>query len=80
MFTNKTFNKTGEKQESAETVFAVGSLVKEAGEYICVPCGRKQYFEKGAMFTSCFSCMANKKYEDDRFFQDLELWEKVKTA
>ena len=53
--------------------YGTGSVVKEAGFYICVPCGYRKYLKKGEHFPSCIKCLGS----DRKNFRDgLELWEK----
>ena len=59
--------------EIPPVTYEVGSIVKETGHYICVPCGYKRYLEKGQKFPDCLKCMGKRLFK-----KGLETWEKVK--
>lgn len=63
------------QKNSKNKVFKPNSLAPKKGAYVCVPCGYKQEFKKGAKFPSCYTCLKKEKYEGDNFFHGLELWE-----
>jgi len=54
--------------------YPAGAIVKESGNYICVPCGYKIYLEKGDEFPPCIECIKKQEYVMDG---DEGLWEKV---
>lgn len=61
-----------------QKVYSVGTKVPESGYYICVPCGYKKHFKKGATFPQCFGCLKGEKYDGDDYFKNLGTWEPLK--
>jgi hypothetical protein len=66
---------TGSEEKS---LFKIGDVVPESGEYICVPCGFVQRFEAGKQFTTCEACYAGTDIGPDGYTEpDAEFWEKL---
>ncbi len=53
-----------------------GDVVKDNGNYVCVPCGYNRYFRQGEQFTECMSCLSGTTNGHEEFAAGLELWEK----
>lgn len=45
-------------RDVATKLFSLNDIVLQSGNYLCVPCGYIQYFERGAHFTECLACFA----------------------
>ena len=43
---------------AVETLYKIGDMIPQSGNYICVPCGYVQYFLMGEQFTTCDACLA----------------------
>jgi len=53
-----------------------GENVREAGKYICVPCGFHHEYKIGDKFGECTSCISNNKDEELEDIEGTGLWEK----
>lgn len=59
-----------------QNIFKKGEPVKEAGKYVCVPCGYRHEYKLGDKFQECTSCLANNKDENLEDIEGTGLWEK----
>ena len=60
-------------------VFNVDTEVFCNGQYICVPCGRKQHFQKGEIFPRCFDCIDDNG-NPEKLRKGLGLWELLRLS
>lgn len=59
-------------------VASFGDTVEQSGVYVCVPCGHRQWYNKGDMFSSCLICSVQPfEAHTEEYVEGLELWERV---
>ena len=60
------------------TLYKISDVVPQNGYYLCVPCGYQQYFEAGALFTTCDACFAGTDIGPEGYREpENEFWQLV---